>query len=156
MIRTIVLRSLLASILWWILTEGRFDTWGLGMIAMAVAVWASLRLFPLSSVRFSFFGLITFLRLFIWNSICGAIQVSFAAFRGSHALQPNILEMKLSLPPGGARVLLVNTLGLMPGTLGVQLDDDRLRLHVLDDRFPIAAEAQLMERSIARLFMVKI
>jgi hypothetical protein len=42
----------------------------------------------------------------------------------------------------------------MPGTVGVRLDDARLRLHVLDARLPVAEEARKLETLIARLFGV--
>ncbi|MNF05208.1 hypothetical protein D3C80_2048860 [compost metagenome] len=51
-------------------------------------------------------------------------------------------------------MLLLNTLGLMPGTLGVELTDDRLRIHVLDERLPILAEVKVLEAHIARMFGV--
>ena len=49
-------------------------------------------------------------------------------------------------------MLLVNTLSLMPGTLGVDISDTTLRLHVLDDRLPVLADARALEAAIARLF----
>lgn len=154
MLRTIIVRCVFAIVLWWILAEGRIDTWGIGAIAVVSAVIVSLRLLPVSAVRVSLPGLAAFICLFIWNSVRGGVQVALAAFRGRTALRPGILEMRLELPPGGGRILLVNTLGLMPGTLGVELDDDRLRVHVLDERLPIAEEAREIERAIGRLFKV--
>ncbi|MDP1707951.1 MAG: hypothetical protein Q8L89_02625 [Gammaproteobacteria bacterium] len=43
-------------------------------------------------------------------------------------------------------MLLVNTLGLMPGTLSVDLAGDTLHLHVLDERLPISTEVQALRR----------
>ena len=154
MLRTIVVRCLFAIALWWILAEGRIDTWGIGAIAVVSAVIVSLRLLPVSTIRVSFTGLAAFICLFVWNSVRGGVQVALAAFEGRKALRPGILEMRLQLPRGGGRILLVNSLGLMPGTLGVELDDDRLRVHVLDERLPIAEEAREIERAIGRLFKV--
>ena len=48
-----------------------------------------------------------------------------------------MLEIRLRLPPGISRALLANTLSLQPGTLSVELADDRLHLHVLDARVPV-------------------
>ncbi len=154
MLRTIIVRCLFAIVLWWILAEGRTESWGIGAIAVVSAVIVSLRLLPVSAVRVSLAGLAAFVCLFVWNSVRGGVQVALAAFEGRTALRPGILEMRLKLPPGGGRILLVNTLGLMPGTLGVELDDDRLRVHVLDERLPIAEEAREIERAIGRLFKV--
>ncbi|MDP1718356.1 MAG: Na+/H+ antiporter subunit E [Burkholderiales bacterium] len=145
-------RGILFALLWWILSEGRAGSWGLGAVAVAVALWASVRLLPLASGRISLVGLFAFLGYFIWNSVRGGAQVALIALRGRQALQPDILEMQLSLPSGASRILMVNVLGLMPGTLGVRLEGDRLRLHVLDARMPIAAAVRALEARIAVIF----
>jgi multicomponent Na+:H+ antiporter subunit E len=49
---------------------------------------------------------------------------------------------------------LVNTLNLLPGTVSVSLDGDRLSLHVLDARMPIAEEVLQAEARIARMLEV--
>lgn len=154
MLRTIIVRCLFAIVLWWILAEGRTESSGIGAVAVVSAVIVSLRLLPFSTVRVSLAGLAAFICLFVWNSVRGGVQVALSAFEGRKALRPGILEMRLQLPPGGGRILLVNALGLMPGTLGVELDDDRLRVHVLDERLPIIEEARDIERAIERLFKV--
>lgn len=145
-------RGILFALLWWILSEGRAEGWELGAIAVAAALWASLRLLPPAAGRISLVGLCAFLGHFVWNSVRGGAQVALIALRGRHALRPRVLELQLALAPGAPRILMINALGLMPGTLGVQLDGDRLRLHVLDERMPIVAETQALELRIARLF----
>jgi len=154
MIRAIVQRSLLFALLWWVLTEGRWDAWLLGVPAVCGALWASLRLLPPGPRRLSLTGLLGFLAFFLLNSARGGAQVAWMAVRGRQALQPAILEWTLGLPSGAPSVLLLNTLGLMPGTLGVELTDDRLRIHVLDERLPILAEMAVLEAHIARMFGV--
>jgi len=152
MIRSIFLRGLPFVALWWILAEGRTDGWLPGGVAVAAASWASIKLLPPSNQPVRLAGLIGFLRFFLWNSLLGGMQVAGMALRGRAALQPGLIELPVTLPPGGARILLVNALGLMPGTLSVDLDDTSLRMHVLDERLPVVAEARALEVSIARLF----
>ena len=62
-----------------------------------------------------------------------------------------MLDLPIALPPGSARVMLVNTLALLPGTLSVRIEGDRLRLHVLDRRLPIVEELRAVEAAIARI-----
>jgi len=152
MIQSIFLRGLLFVVLWWVLAEGRTDGWLLGGIAVAAANWASIKLLPPGNQPIRVAGLIGFLRFFLWNSLRGGMQVAGMALRGRSALQPGIIELPVTLPPGGARILLVNALGLMPGTLSVDQDEISLRLHVLDERLPILAEARALEAAIAGLF----
>lgn len=152
MIRSTFLRGLAFGLLWWILAEGRLDGWLLGGVAVAAATWTSLKLQPPGKLPMRLAGLVRFLRFFLWNSLRGGFQVAAMALRGRAALRPGIIELRVMLPPGEARILLVNALGLMPGTLGVDLNDTSLRLHVLDDSLPVVAETRALETSIAGLF----
>lgn len=146
------LRAGLFALLWWILAEGRLDTWWLGAVGVAAATWVSLRLAPPGARGVRALPLLRFLGFFVWNSLRGGAQVALMALRPRPDLAPELLVLELALPPGTPRVLMLNTLGLMPGTLGVDLDAARLRLHVLDARLPVAAEARALEAHIARLF----
>lgn len=148
----LLLRGALFAGLWWVLAEGSGSGWALGAVATVLATWASLVLLPPGRVSISPAGFVRFLAFFVRNSVHGGLQVAGMAWRGRAALQPALVEMAVTLPPGGQRVLLVNTLGLMPGTLGVDMAGDTLRLHVLDERLPILAEARALEAVIGRMF----
>ncbi len=147
---TALRRALVFALIWFALSEGRVDGLILGAVAVAAATWASLRLLPPTGLRLA--GLPGFLGFFLLNSLRGGAQVAAMALRGRAALRPGIVELDFALPPGLPGALLTGTLGLMPGTLGVSLDGARLRLHVLDTRLPVAAEARALEARIARLF----
>ncbi|MDP1652753.1 MAG: Na+/H+ antiporter subunit E [Rhodocyclaceae bacterium] len=147
-------RAPILAFLWWVLAEGRLEAWGLGAIAVAVATCASLHLLPPSRRSFAIGGFLGFAGFFLWNSLRGGAQVAWMALRLRPGLRPVLLELELALPAGTPRVLMLNTLGLMPGTLGVSLDGERLKLHVLDERLPVAAQARALEAHIARLFGV--
>lgn len=54
-------------------------------------------------------------------------------------------------PAGAGRVVLANTLNLLPGTLSMGLEGEHLRLHVLDTHRPIVAEMRTAERRVARM-----
>ncbi len=146
-------RFVVFAVLWWVLAEGRFDAWWLGLVGVALATWGSMRLLPAGRHGVSLAPTLRFLAFFVWNSLRGGVQVAAMALRPRPDLAPALIEIDLShLPPGTARVLMLNTLGLMPGTLGVRLEESRLRLHVLDARLPVVAEARELEAHIARLF----
>lgn len=154
MIRLLLLRIMLFAFLWWILAEGRSDGWLLGGIAVAAATWASGVLWTNATHGLRLAALPGFLIFFFANSIRGGWQVAFMALRGRRALQPALIELPLNLPAGAPQILLTNVLGLMPGTVGVELADDRLRLHVLHHDLPVVADARALERRIAALFGV--
>ncbi|MDP3538679.1 MAG: Na+/H+ antiporter subunit E [Azonexus sp.] len=156
MIRLPWLRILLFACLWWILAEGRVDGWLLGCLAVIAATWTSMVLHPPAAPRLHLGALPAFLVYFLINSVRGGGQVAFMALRGRRALQPVFLELPVNLPVGAPQVLLITVLSLMPGTVGVELADDRLRLHVLHQDLPVVAEAKALERHIAALFGVGI
>lgn len=145
-------RLLLFAGLWWVLAEGRNDAWLPGGAVVLAAAWASVRLGRPASVSISLTGLAGFLRFFLWSSIRGGIQVADMALRGPTALRPALIELSVNLPPGGERVLLVNTLSLMPGSVGVDLQGATLQLHVLDAGLPVVTDVQALEAAIGRLF----
>lgn len=152
MIRFLTIRASLFAGLWWILAEGYSDAWLFGCVAVVAATWASLRLWSPAPTPIRLAGVVGFLRFFVWNSIRGGFQVAGMALRGRAALQPALIVLPVTLQNDSARILLVNTLGLMPGSVGVEMDDAGVQLHVLDSRMPVATEAQALEAVIAKLF----
>lgn len=147
-------RVLSFSGLWWLLAEGHRDGWLLGGIAVVAATWASLKLWPPRAYRVRLTALPGFLAFFVVNSVRGGLQVAAMALRGRRALTPGLIDLALILPDGAPQILLTYTLGLMPGTVGVELANGRLRVHALDVRLPVAAEARALELRIAALFGV--
>lgn len=145
-------RALLFAALWWVLAEGRLEAWWLGAAGVAAATWTSLRFVPPGPYGIRVVPLLRFLAVFVWNSLRGGMQVALFALRPRPDLAPQLLVLPLRLPPGAPRVLMTTAIGLMPGTLGVCLDGDRLRLHVLDASLPAAAEAEALQSRIARIF----
>lgn len=119
-LRALFWRGALFVVLWWILTGGRADSWGMCLASVALALVASLALRPRLDPR------------------------------------PGVLDITLRLPDGTGRVVLANTLNLLPGTLSVGLEGARLRLHVLDTRRPVVAEVRVAERHVARMFGLRL
>ncbi len=151
----LLLRGLLFASLWWILAEGRVDGWLLGAVAVAAATWASIALWTPAAHGIRLAALPGFLAFFLVNSVRGGWQVALIALRGRKALQPAFLELPLNVPAGAPQILLTAVLGLMPGTVGVELADNRLRLHTLHQDLPVVAEARALERCVAALFGVE-
>lgn len=150
-VRAALWRGALFALLWWALSDGRPGSWGVGSVAVALATAASLRLLPPVTTYVSRIGLVRFLIFFVRESLRGGVQVAWFALRPRLALKPGIHEIELRLPTGISRVLLANTLSLLPGTLSVELDGDRLCLHVLDDSAPIEAEVRTAETRLAQM-----
>lgn len=154
MIRSILVRGLGLCGVWWALTDGRTANGWLGAIGIAAAVAASLAVLPAGDRRFRAGALPSFVAYFLWHSMRGGVQVAAFALRPRPNIAPAIVRLAPALPPGAPRLLMLYTLALMPGTIGVRIEDSGLTVHVLDARLPVASEAQTLENHIARLFAV--
>jgi multicomponent Na+:H+ antiporter subunit E len=150
-VRALLWRSALFAGLWWALADGRPDSWGVGSVSIVAAVILSLRLLPPVPTYVSRIGLLRFLLFFFVQSLRGGVQVAWFALRPHPGLRPGIREIPLRLPEGIGRVLLANTLSLLPGTLSVGLEGRRLCLHVLDETAPTEAEVRRAETRVAHM-----
>lgn len=149
MIAALVLRSALFAFVWWMLAEGRTDSWSVGLPSVALATGISLWLAPPGHLRVSLWGALVFAGFFLLESIRGGLQVAAQVFRPRMDIAPGLITVPVTLPEGLGRVLLINTLNLLPGTVSVRLIDNTLWLHVLDTRLPIAHEVDRVEARIA-------
>ena len=66
-------------------------------------------------------------------------------------LQPAWLDYTLTSSSSQVRLVLSALVGLLPGTLASQVQGDRMRVHVLDERQPWEATVHSLERRLERL-----
>jgi multicomponent Na+:H+ antiporter subunit E len=146
---------LLYLLLWWVLTGGDRHSWLIGSLAVGLALLVSLSIpTPQATPRFSPAGLLRFILYFLGQSIRGGSDVAYRAFSPRLPLDPALLDYPLQLPPGSARIFLLNTVSLLPGTLSADLIDDTLRVHLLDQqRDP---QLQQLEQRVAGLFSLRL
>jgi multicomponent Na+:H+ antiporter subunit E len=150
-LRALLWRSALLAVLWFILTEGRTDSWGVGVISATLALAASLILLPPGAIRFSLDGVAVFLAYFMSQSLRAGIRVALVALRPRLNIHPGVQVVRLRMPEGIGRVILVNTLNLLPGTLVVKFAANNLHLHMLDIRGSIEEEVRATETRIAKM-----
>lgn len=123
-------RTLLMAALWWAATEGRAINWPLAAAGVVLAVAASIRLRP--PVGWEPGGFVRFVGFFLLHSLLGGIDVALRAVRPGPPLRPGFITLGLRLADPQSRLVVTRTISLLPGTLGVDLEDDRLTIHVLD------------------------
>lgn len=147
---TVVSRVLLFSLLWWALTDGTAGSWWIGAPAVAGAVIISVTLVPpLGLVWREVMGFVPF---FLWHSLKGGVDVAWRAFHPRMPITPELIEYPLRLPPGLPRVILVNTVSLLPGTLSAKLGGQVLKVHVLDSLGDFLAELEALEQRVGCMF----
>jgi len=147
---TLFLRTGGAALLWWVLAGGA--AWGFGVPVIALAVGTSMVMQPTRRVHIRPLGLLRFLAFFALRSLSAGFDVARRAFAPGLPIAPAIVEHRLRLPPGPARVFLADTMSLLPGTLSAALAGDRLRLHVIDTGLPHERELRAAEAAVAALF----
>jgi multicomponent Na+:H+ antiporter subunit E len=138
--------------LWWIIVQGRADAWLVGLPAVALATLASIRLGSHSLPRLSPAGLLAFLLLFLRESVRGGIDVARRTLGPGLRIVPGFHRYRLHIRHPAARVLLINCIGLLPGTLAADLDSDHAELHLLDTSANPDSQLLQLEQAVARLF----
>jgi multicomponent Na+:H+ antiporter subunit E len=145
-------RSALLAGLWWLIVQGRPDAWLVGIPAVALAVMASNQLNDHALQRLSLAGLFAFITLFLRESIRGGLDVTLRTLRPSMRIKPGFRRYRLHISDPSARVLLINCIGLLPGTLAADLDGDHAELHLLDSSDNPDPQLLRLEQAVARLF----
>lgn len=148
----LVVRSALFGVLWWALTEGRPDSWSIGIPAVLLAATSSIALLPAS--RVAWLELLRFVPFFLLRSVLGGIDVARRTLRPKMRIAPALIDYPLRLPPGLPQVVMLNTVTLLPGTLSVDLQEGLARFHVLDESMNYVTEIEAVERHVARLFRI--
>jgi multicomponent Na+:H+ antiporter subunit E len=157
--------TLLYTFSWWVLADGDASSWTLGVpaIGLALLVTHVVRSEPPAPdtatetaaappVRFRLRALPAFAAFFVSRSVLAGVDVARRTLAPSLPLAPAERTLTTDLPAGLPRVLLVATLSLMPGSLGLSLEEDVVTLHLLDDTHDMLADVRATERRIAALF----
>ncbi|TCO78299.1 Na+/H+ antiporter subunit E [Chromatocurvus halotolerans] len=96
--------------------------------------------------------LLRFLPVFLLRSVVAAFDVARRTLAAGLPISPGLVSHDLTLPPGASRVVFMNTVSLLPGTLSATLKGDRLTVHVLDDGRDHPAELAALEKTMAGIF----
>ncbi|NMT62077.1 Na+/H+ antiporter subunit E [Marinobacter orientalis] len=152
LLRAFCVRAAAFFLVWWVLTEGDSSGLGAGAVIVLIVAWFSCTLYPPSSHALRPVGMLVFTGYFILRSVIAGLDVVRRLLSPSLPLNPGYLRVKTSLPEGGPRWLLANTLSLMPGTLSVRLQGTSLELHCLDLDLPIDQDVRAAERKVAGVF----
>lgn len=149
-------RVALMAVLWWAITQGRAESWLFGAPIIVAAALASLalqgrqrwRLRPLAAARI--------LPWFLARSLAAGVDVALRVLRPQPRIAPAFVVVRTRLTDPGARVLLADSMSLLPGTLSAGLRGDALELHVLDRAAPVADEVRAIETRIAELLGLRL
>lgn len=101
-------------------------------------------------------GVITFVFFFIWSVIKANARVAYdVATPTSMSIKPGVIGMPLQLDSSVGITILANFITLTPGTLSLDVSDDRNVLYVhamyLDDEDALLCELKDIEQRILKL-----
>jgi len=160
-LRALAWRLPVLSGFWWIISEGRPESWWVGaplIVAMSLlSVFAHSESVQLKT-QFEWGGHVRtmavprFVGYFVAQSLRGGFDVALRALRPSMPLSLGFIRYSWRLPVCDARWLLINTVSLLPGTLSVEFSDDALLVHVLDTRLDVIRDVEELEARIAAMF----
>lgn len=147
------LRGLALFGLWLVIDGGAAPAdLAMGLLAAALASWASLRLLPpMAAPRPLALAHLLLLRL-PWQAARAGLDVALRALSpGRPLLRPGLLPYAPALPPGLARDSFLALSALLPGTVPAGPPDpaDRVPIHALDTAQPVADSLAREEAAFA-------
>jgi multicomponent Na+:H+ antiporter subunit E len=144
-----------ASLLWACLS-GRIDdpvSMGFGAIAVVAAVLTAWRIQSLDqegSPYGNILGLSAYTFWLLGQIAAANISTVRRIIGGRGGISPTLVRFRTQTPPGFARLVFANSITLTPGTVTVEVEDDALLVHALDERAVTAESLAKMERRVMR------
>ena len=139
--------------LWWLLTGGAAGSWLLGVPVVAAATWSARRLRPAGTGSLSLAGILRFVPFFLAESVRGGVDVALRTLAPQMRISPGFIDYRIGLARRDARVFFTTCVCLLPGTLAVEQQEDRLRLHLLDAAHDATNELRRLEQAVARIYV---
>lgn len=96
--------------------------------------------------------LLRFMPYFAVQSVRGGFDVALRALRGRRAVAPAFIEYETRIRSPAVRAFYVNAVSLLPGTFSARLSGDRILVHALHERLPVAELLGELERRIRAVF----
>lgn len=147
-------RAALLAVGWWVLADGSFYHWpvGLGVVAAATAVtwWLSPPSHSPQPTLRRAWAAVVLVGWFLWRSAVGGIDVARRAVTRVPDTDPEYVEHRFRLPPGPARITVAYLNNLMPGSLSVRVGDT-LRIHSIATELPTLDQVAELEERVARV-----
>ena len=149
--RILAVRALLYFALWIVVDQSaKPANLVVGLLASAVATWASVKLLPPASGGVRLGQLLLLLPRFLWQSLVAGTDVARRAFAPQPRLQPGFVDYPVGLLRGAGRNAFELIASLMPGSLPSGETKDTLTFHCLDLRQAVVEQLAAEERAYAK------
>jgi len=135
----------------WVILAGGLSGLGFGLLAAALATWASARLMPGRVALGDPWAALRLLGGSAWQALLAGTDIARRAFDPRLPLQPGLFTHASALPEGMPRDGFTALASLAPGALPAGTDEAGLLVvHVLDTRLPVADDLAGTEALYAR------
>jgi len=141
--RAVLARTVLFTIAWWSVAEGRPVAWPFAVAGVGGASLLSVLLLPPG--RWTLMGVARFIPFFLLASVRGGVDVAWRALVPGRHVEPGWVTHVFETDDPDVRLVITNVLSLTPGTLSARLDGDRLIVHVLDLHSEAVRMPQIVE-----------
>lgn len=136
---------------WLLLTDLAWDSWLIGLPVVAAAAWSAQRTAG-AGETVSLPALLRFISFFLRESLRGGVDVACRVVRPTMRIRPGFHRYRVRLQGRAPRLLFLNSVSLLPGTLSTALDKDELRVHALDTGADLDAGLGHLEAMCARVY----
>jgi multicomponent Na+:H+ antiporter subunit E len=93
-----------------------------------------------------------FFLFFLRSSMAGGLDVARRVLDPRLPVSPGFVVYRTKLPHGPGRVLFVNVISLLPGTVSAGLEGERLTVHALDAESAVDTALRDLEERVGQLF----
>lgn len=144
------------SVFWILLTEASLSSWIVGFVVITTATWLSFSLYPehkSCSASIKLYRIPQFALYFAYQSILGGLVTAKLALGPKNQMIPRFTEVRVRLPAQSMRIVFSQVVGLLPGTSSVDLSENHLLVHTLNQTpEQTATQLQQCEDQIAKLY----
>jgi multicomponent Na+:H+ antiporter subunit E len=137
---------------WWAITGDDASSWIVGAPVAAIAGLVSVSLESPPWWQFQARGALRFAGFFLFRSIQGGVDVAWRAVHPRLPLSPDFLDYSLRLPDDASRVVFASVVSLLPGTLTVEIHDDKAIIHALQADESTLRQLRELEQHVTLLF----
>lgn len=149
-----MVRLTVFAALWVVIAGSDPSSWIIGLPTVLFATWSSFRLSldQPGGLGLKLPGLLRFLPYFAVESVRGGLDVAARVLHPRVNIDPVFVRYEPRLLHPIARVVFLDSVSLLPGTLSADLRDGVIEVHALDSGPELKSGLLRLERLVGRMF----
>jgi multicomponent Na+:H+ antiporter subunit E len=146
-----VVTAVILLAVWWVLS-GKFDLLHFGTgVAVSLALGARYAGVP-DGARFRAGRFLLFVPWLVWQVVLSNLRVARVVLSRRMAIRPMFISQAPGVRGDRALTMLGSSTTLTPGTLTIDISNDEMLVHALDERSALDTRDQIIARRVARVF----